>query len=429
MNHRPARLLTLVLLGLLVALGPASITGPAIAKGAPLTLYLTDFSGDAGFTPLDPMTLADDASAEPLKFKGDYPEWAVSADGSTMVVVEFSTTMQPTLRRLDPETRAELASFELPRDLYGPLLNRDGSLVVLRLAQSGGVSGVTKPEWRVFSTKDGSPVASILGEGQGINPFGFHDAMLDPGGERLYVPFVPGEQNTDEPLPMQIAAYDLRTGQEVGRIELPEVMAGSWFPTDGSDELGVVNEAISPAVTLSPNGGQLAVVDALTGRITLIHASSMTVDRSFLQEHQLSWRDRVGRWLSFGPESADAKLMEGRVFKASYSADGWSLFVSGRTVEIGDSLDEIEAEALGIQRIDIRSGKVKASGLQGVDVLQVWIAPEGQSLYVLGYDQPWETATNGVAPMLRRLNAETLEVEAERELPMSAQVIAAPVGL
>jgi hypothetical protein len=242
----------------------------------------------------------------------------------------------------------------------------------------------------------------------------------------MYVAFVPGDDYPDGPVPLEIAQYDLRSGLEVGRIELAGVLAGSWFPADGSDRLGLVNEAVTPGVAVSPNGGQLAVFDALTGRISLIHASSMTVDRSFLPERPTSWLERLGGWLSPHPRSAEAKLMEGSVFKADYSADGSSLYVSGRTVEVGETMGEIDANALGMQRIDLQSGEIRAEALEGIDIQEVWASPDGSGLYVFGYDEPWETATNGVAPHLRRLDAEILTVEAERELPMASQVVAVP---
>lgn len=426
-QHLRFRPLIVLLVCFAVVIGPATVRGPgATAKGAPITLYLADNFEGLEYVPLDPMTLADDENGTPVKFSASYGAWTVSADGSTLVSVEYPAAGNPTVEVISSETNTRRASFEVAQEMGRPQLTRDGALLVMSGVQSGSMSGVSAPRWFVYDSADGTPLTTINGEGQGITPFGFHYALLNPVSERMYVPFVPGDEYPDGPLPLQIAEYDLRTGLEVGRIELTEVMAGTWFPADSSEEMGVVNEAITPGIALSPNGQQLAVADAMTGRITLIHTNSMAIDRTFVPERPMSWLDRLGGWLSPRPRTADAKLMEGRVFRADYSADGRSLYVSGRTVEVGETMDEIDVNALGMQRIDLQSGEIRVEALEGVDIQEVWASPDGSALYVLGYDEPWETATNGVAPHLRRLNAETLAVEAERKLPMSSQIVAAP---
>jgi hypothetical protein len=423
-----SRSLLALLICLALLIGPTTGGEPAaIAKGAPLTLYLAESMATPTFVPLDPMTLVDTTGIPALSFEGAYPAWTISADGSTLAAVEYSEVAAPVVRIEDAASRAVRTSFIVSRDLYWPQLTRDGALLVMQAGQSGGVTGVSRPEWTVFSTADGSVVATITGDGQGTNPFSFHEPIFDPIGERLYLPFVAGDHIADGPLPLQIAQYDLRTGLEIGRIELPNVLAGSWFPPE-TGGLGVVNAVLSPGIALSPNDQYLAVVDAATGRVTIIHAASMQIAREFVPKQPVSRLERLLAWLSLSPRSADAKLMEGTVLGATYGADGNSLLITGRSVEVGQTMQDINAHGLGIERINIVPGEIEARALDGVDLTQLWATPDGGALYALGYDQPWETTNGVVNPVLRRLDPQTLEVQAERELSPDSWVTAVPMA-
>lgn len=422
--RRLARFVPMLLVAALLVGWPVGEPAPhAAAKGGSLRLYVT--RGDAAtFVPLDPTTLAD-LPGPPLTFEGQYPGWAVSGDGSTLAAVEYGAG-RPTVRIEVAATRAVRTTFTVDLNLGRPWLNGDGSLLVLQAPQSGGVSGVTAPSWTVYATADGSTVATIAGEGQGVTPFAFHQALLDPFGDRLYVPFVPGERLADGPLPLQIARYDLRTGRETGRAVLPNVLAGSWF-RDDVPAIDVLNEARSPGIALSWAGDRLAVVDPTTGAVTVIATETMSVDRTFVPERPVGWRERLRGWLSPFARAADAKVTAGTMLGATYAPDGRMLYLSGRTVAVDDD-GTIRPQGLGIQRIDLVTGEIRAARLDGIDVAELWTAPEGEALYALCYDEAWETATGPVVPRLRRLDPRTLEVQAERKLASNDWVVAAPAS-
>lgn len=105
-----------------------------------------------------------------------------------------------------------------------------------------------------------------------------------------------------------------------------------------------------------------------------------------------------------------------------------SLCVTGRDVELGDGANEVMPHLRGITRIDLENGKIAAEALEGSDIEQLWIAPDGSAIYAFGSDEPWELATGAIDHYLRRLDPESLDVEAERALPSTSWVIAVPMS-
>ncbi len=137
---------------------------------------------------------------------------------------------QDTIIIADGASGAERLRFALPEPGGAVGLSRDGTRLVIATGQSGSPSGVSQPTWYALDTRDGGVLAKIAGEGQGFGPYGFLTAFLDPEGRFLYRPFVPGDRAGDGPLPLQIVANDLTTGEEVARISLSDIQAESWWP-------------------------------------------------------------------------------------------------------------------------------------------------------------------------------------------------------
>jgi hypothetical protein len=279
----------------------------------------------------------------------------------------------------------------------------------------------------VISTADGRVVSTITGEGQGVNFSGFHDALFDPAMERLYLPFVQTEQLADGPLPLHVAAYDINTGKAVGRAEFPEILVGSWFPEESSD-LGIVSESLTPGIAVSPDGSRLAIVDPLTRIVTTVDTSTMSVVAAVTPHRSVSWTKRVLEFLSPLPRAAEAKLYNGVTLGAYFSADGQFLYVTGRSAEVGDTMAEVKVELLGVQRIELATGEITAGALDDVDVIQLWVDSENGAIFAQSYEEPWETSADGaVETHLRRLDAETLKVTADRELTAQEQVTVLPL--
>jgi hypothetical protein len=279
--------------------------------------------------------------------------------------------------------------------------------------------------WNVYDTMSGALVTAIRGEGQGVNPYGFHHALLDDLSGTLYVPFVSGEQAADGPLPLRIARYDLETGVNEGEIELSDVLAGVWYPNGTSSDPFLI-ATLSPGIALSPDGSQIAIVAAATGAVSLIDTSTFTLARTFVPERRVGLLHRIAAWLAPLPGRAEAKMTSGTVTRAFYSADSQSLYVSGRSVTIDEDGD-VQPELLGIQRIAIADGTVAAVALGGSDIEQVWVAPDGSAIYALGYDEAWELASGSPAHELRRLDPASLEIIVERSFPPDTGLVSAPV--
>lgn len=446
-SHR--RLLLRTLCSLLVGLALfGAWTAPTTAKGGSLRLYLSADGTAASFRPVDPVALTDADGMPSLAFDGDYPAIAYSGDGTVIAAVTGVDSSDATVTLMDAATLAVTHRFPIGMHLDKPMLNEDGTLLVLQAWQIGGADGVSTPTWNVYDTSDGSVISQFSGEGQGTEPYASHGALFDPASEQLYLPNVDGRMPMDSARPLRIARYDVRSGEKTGDIELPDVLAGSWFPATTDTGAGEPsNEAQTPGVALSPTGDRLAVVDPATGRVTLVATATMTAERAFVPKRHVGWRQRLAGWLSPFARGAEAKLTEGMMLHAAYAADGRSIYLTGKSVALGDGAQDIQAQGLGIRRIDLDSGEIVAAAVDGAEVAQLWVAPAGDALYALAYDQPWEAAQGAVttrlipgedgdsvievveatpATRLLRLDPATLGVLAERTVSDGDWVLAVP---
>lgn len=423
-NPRSIRRLLLVIACLAIVIAPemgSHLT--ATAKSGSLSLFVASDRIAPAFQPLDPLSLETlDRPAE-FTLAGKYPTLVISGDGSTLVAIEQTNGDSPRVRVEDAVTHAVRTTFNLESDTWAALLAFDGSVLVVQRPQTGGITGSSPPVWDVFDTATGELLSTIAGEGQGLGN-GFHAPLLDPAGKRLYVPFVAASNEPNGPWPLQIAAYDLRTGAELARIDLVTVLAGIWYPSRAAQSLFVIAMQ-APGIAISPDGVTLAVVDPATGHIITIDAATLTYTRTIEPKQNTSLIDRALGWLSPLPEKAGAKVMSGSLLRASYSADGESLYVMGRRVDVGETAADISPHLLGIQRIDLRGGEIAAGALEGADIEQLWVAPDGSAIYALGYDDAWEFATTPLEQHLRKLNPRTLDIEADRVLPSRAWVVIA----
>jgi hypothetical protein len=84
---------------------------------------------------------------------------------------------------------------------------------------------------------------------------------------------------------------------------------------------------------------------------------------------------------------------------------------------------------LGLHRIDLEGGRVAAEALVGQPIDQVLPAPDARSLYVFGpkpVEAPTAAANGAGSFLLRRLDAATLTVLAEREVDGPRALLALP---
>ncbi|MDQ3653482.1 MAG: hypothetical protein M3457_00185, partial [Chloroflexota bacterium] len=155
----------------------------------------------------------------------------------------------------------------------------------------------------------------------------------------------------------------------------------------------------------------------------MIDATTLTVIETLQIAPVASGWERMLAWLGLVPQSARAKVSEGRSLRAAWSADGQSLYLTGHEIEVGETMDDITGHGLGISKIEVATGEITAVALEGHDADFIIPAPDGQSLYVLMPVQPWWDNGGGSDFVLRRLDAETLETTAERRVDAWPQVM------
>jgi hypothetical protein len=262
--------------------------------------------------------------------------------------------------------------------------------------------------------------------------------MLDPTGERLYYPFyeraphesstpIPGTGGDAGPWPLQLAALDLDTGLEIARTTVPGVFAGSWqVESIGQMYVGAME---TPGIALSPDGSQIAVVDADLETLALLDTGTLAVTGTHTIHEPESITHRLLGWLGLTPQTAQAKVSEGRVVRASFSADARHLYLHGYEMEVGETLDEIAGHGFGLMRVEATSGEITAKSLAGHDPETVMVTADGQFIYALRPKEPWwDNAVQNPNYVLHRLDARTLESLDERQFGSWPQIMMVPIG-
>jgi hypothetical protein len=237
--------------------------------------------------------------------------------------------------------------------------------------------------WKTFGTATGT-VQSTSDRIDGDMRF-YLMQVVDPISWTLYqlTPETPSATGLAyHPGPTNVVAIDLATGDEVGRILLPDITIGSWPENDADAPMPILHD-ILPAIAISPDGAEIAVVSADTDRINLIDATSLTLKKSLSIHEETGVIDRLFSMLPLMPESAEAKGSEGVRRVASYSADGRHLYVSGNEMKFGET--DIEVSAEGLSLIDLDDGTIEAHALDGVMINRVAEGADG-NLYVAGDD-------------------------------------------
>ena len=400
----------------LLASGPAvTAKGPADAPPA-VELYATasESANDWLLEPLDAATLVD---------RSDRPEFALdvgtpyasgspvaspvlSADGSTLASFDFDGR-EIVIR--DGLAGPERTRFPTLAEVEALTISRDGTRLVATVAVDFSGELLGYPAWKVFDTADGRLLATIEG-GEGGEQY-----RVDADLRRLYRLTIPGAggdpTEASGPRPMRLVGHDLLTGAEVGRLELPGVRAGFWRTDREAFGGEPVMAELLPGFALSPDGGRLAIAHADEDAVTVVDAAGMTIERTVALGRQRGFLDRVRGLLSLVPETASAKAMEGTMLQAAFAADGRRLYLFGSVAHLED--DAPIFGGLGLRLVDVESGEVIADGLPDAQIERALPTPDGRAVYVAG----WEPEAPAGPFVLRRLDAATLDVEAERVFP------------
>jgi hypothetical protein len=205
---------------------------------------------------------------------------------------------------------------------------------------------------------------------------------------------------------------------------LVDVRGGMWG-ADWVDEIPVFNQ-MSPAVALSSDGSQLAVIDPTTEQLTLIETATLKVASTQSLSRAEGIGQRFWQWLGIAPRTVEAKFMIGRQLEAVFAPDGDHLYLWGTESSIGDTAEEAERLGLGVRLIDIDNGLIVAEAMEGMALDGVSLSPDGVSVYVNGSTDPSYSPPVHPPYELRLLDGQTLETLAEREILWYSRLVVVP---
>lgn len=401
---------------------PTSLPSPIPLPSPPLptvaapraVLYISNLakSGTMLF-PLDAETLDDLAGGTPIDRGSRFA--TLSDDGATLITFDYARSPDV---RLAPEeitivvrdraAGAERGRFHPPANVLFARFSQDGTRLVVRSYPDNN-----RPvDWYVLDATSGRVLTMVRGEPAGDDVPRY---AIDADARRLYLLVVPGSPADSAPRPVHLIAYDLMTGSEVGRLELPDVLAGSWQTgrTVGSEP---VTAALEPGIALAPDGRRLAIAHADAAFVTLVDTERLAIARVVT----LTRPAGLFAWFGFAPPAAAAKgLGETSLRRAVFALDGRRLFLWGFESKV-DAGGQETYRSIGLKLVDLERGAdvLTAEALTGKSISWLLPAPAGQSIYVFGPkdgERDTRILEEDTPYLLRRLDAVTLNSQAERE--------------
>ena len=407
----------MVLIAAACTWAPAGSTGSP-AAASELALYITDSFNGAGLIAVDPLTLQD-RSTKPLlaiSATGANNSWTVaSLDGSTVAVMNYNYGAPAAARDLDiavfnARTGDRRARFNPQVPVIVDGLSANGARIY---ARNWPPSSTTAERLLLDATNgkivDREPQFAIVGDQVA--------QTRDEQARRFYGLLVPSDADATTPRPVDLGSWDMRTGKELWRLRLPSLAAGEW-KTGRIVDAAEVRSRLVPALALSPDGRQIAVVSAFDccvahGTVWLIGADSGTLISQRTYQPGVSFLDRL-----FAPSIAVAKsLDESVIVNASFSPDGEMLYVYAQRSKVDDR-GEPKHQYYGMVAVAVRDAAVRGHDIKmetyWFDNQIGWIraSPDGRWVYVFLEHSGGADPKGG--QFLRRLDASTLRVLAER---------------
>lgn len=380
---------------------------PPTLANQPYTFYLFDPFARTELLPLDPQTLIEQPvtkTAKPGLFSADgstavdivYPEGRANLNPEDSWIVVYDLQNGSERNRFHPPVRGIVAG-----------LSADG--IRLLLQPDFSLSSYYPPplEWYLIDTSSGQELAHVKDEN---NACFRQNVYFDPTGQRLYCVVDPILTQADEPQPMQMTAYNSESGLKIGGQELPEIyIGGTQTDIDGRQ----VELFLEPAVALSPDGQQMAIVHADTNKITLLDTHQLTVERTITLEESSTL------WDLFTPATTFAKgPVLGTIRHTVYSPNGKFLYLFTQEIEMlpDEKIQESPGQH-GLWLIDLEQGIITAKALAAYQIQ--WIEPASDgTIYVFGTTEtglgPYEIRPSSPSK-LWHLDALTLDILAERE--------------
>lgn len=409
-----AGLLICGLAGWLAACAPTAASPAAVAE-RPYTLYLVPWAeqDDQQFMPLNNDTLASQPDAPRLD------PGILSADGATQITMAHPDGRSVYSPGLNPDEiwivvsdapgGAERGRFHPPAQGLISSVSADGARLLLQADAfpQGQVPYPPRMDWYVLDTDDGAVISHLADPDTACHR---QRTIADAALRRIYCVMDPALSDPESPGPLRLAAYDVASGAQAGMLTLPDVSIGQEVHDEQAKNGQMAITLLEPALTLSPDGRQLAIVHAGADAVTLVNASDLTIETTF------SLDDGGGGWDGFGlaatPVHAKAEIA-GVIRQAAYSADGQTLIVFTQQLWI-DPADAPDARGLWL--VDLAQEEIVTAALPAYQIQWMLPAPDG-AIYAFGTTEadlgPYEIRETSPS-MLWRLDGRSLAVLAER---------------
>jgi hypothetical protein len=276
-------------------------------------------------------------------------------------------------------------------------------------SERAGPTAIDPIAWKMFRiAQDKSPVVAV-------SPWA-NRARFQNGPFILKFPHTP---------PPALVAIDINSGAEVARSELSDSVWNVWEGNAEYDPTARVSvyRDIIPAVAVSPDSEELALVSATDDSITLIDANTLAVKRTITMHAKTGLIDHLFALFPLAPRTASAKWQEGEGRFASYSADGRHLYVSGWEAHVDENGQVYHGQGLNL--VDLKDGSIEAHILDGVSVYRL-VATPGDELFVAGSDESDYSETNLSRSVIVRLDGKAHKVLAERTFSDYVEFVIVP---
>lgn len=385
------------------AAGPATIAGKAI--------YLSPSFNGSGWIQIDPITLKG-VSEKPLldiaPTRSNSFDTQVSMDGSTVIVGDYSNGPKWTV--YDGRTGNGRGPFTPEVRIVGPdYLSADGKLAMARLATAQGAP--VSADRAIVSVPDGRLVRRV----PAVSICCIQAAPAAPDLSAVYFVTTPAEIGVTPQAPLGLQPYSVVaqntvTGALSAPIALPGVYGGTIM-SFGSPSVPSSPLTVRAAFAFTDDGRTLAAL-SFDGQ-TLDLFDTVTLAVTSVKVHR-----KTSLFELLGPLVVEAKTLndEQRV-SMMFTPDGRSL-LAYTTATHYDDLAGVIRTTRGMQRIEVDTGSIIAeSSLPGA-IFDFRVTPDGSGLLVIARTQ--ESPPFGY--VLRRFDARTLELTAERSLDDYAEL-------
>ncbi len=409
--RRPARLRVAVIAVVVLLIAAAAgrelavLRTPASPASSTRALYFGDPYG-IGWLEIDPLTLANRGTRALLDLKLSPNEAVVtSADGSTIVVSHYAGLLADHAV-YDARTGALRNRFTDQEPMIVDAISANGTEIIGR---AGSANHSMTDVKLIVSTVNGHIVRRVLA----VDGCCDHAVLYDPAFAAIYYVMGPSFSTAGPPGlgPLTLIVQSTTTGT-TNTVPLPGIQAGGIL-SFGSPTLAAVPTLYFAATVLSPDGTKFAALSLDGATLVVVDTATLQVAQKTLVR-QTRWRDLFAPLVAYGKEPGDNDS-----WNAAFSPDGRTLFAFHTQQRYSAIAQEVDLKTLLLERIDIERGVITAVAPQAspfTDFMSDLVpSSDGQSLYVI------QGGIGGVidrsrTPVLRRLDARSLAIQAERPL-------------